>query len=205
MKYAQKIKKALVVVLMMAVVGAAGVKSAKAESVTTANLGVGMSFDDTIRMLYSQDLSFRLVRNVSRNGHYTYVDFGIPSSPTADDLENSNSNCGTVMLAGMPNTKVLVSIPPVVLSDGAGHTATLHLAAVYWVLGAAFPSMTLSSNATFSVSLGGGNAGWYSYGLTDADAGENIDLYPASLDFASGSDVLGNWTGTASITVDYTE
>ena len=216
MSYALKLKKVLAAVLMVAAVGAVGVESAKAEGVATANLGVNMSFNSTIGILETYPLTFRLVRDASKNGHYT--SFGVLGSFNYDAPAARNNfynylgipgmDSGDLVISVAQDTHIQVTMSPVSLTDGAGHTATLHLLTFVIPLGA--PSDRISQHndsAPFSVDVLGSDVTSFFDGTPTGSIGSQIALYffPASLDFAAGSDVLGNWTGTASVTFDYTD
>ena len=192
------------------IVGVTGTRSAYAEGAATANLGVTVTFDNPIIIVGTNDLKFRLTRDVSKNGHYT----NLGDLPFPIDSSSPTYLPGGIQLLGPPhNIRMWMSMSPVSLTDGLGHTATLHLKAHVWSVEDTSTATDFTDSAPASI-LVNFTTGYWGTGFPGAQLPDGglafysqvlVSSKPDTLDFAPGSDVLGNWTGTATFTFDYTD
>jgi|GEM_PF-4949679 len=182
------------------IAGVAGTRSAYAEGPVTANLGVSMDFSVPLSITSNGDLKFRLSRDASLNGHYV----GLHDS----SRDSANYQPGNITILGPPRPVTMgLTISPVTLTDGNGHTATLHLEVI--ATPAQYPENAFAMSDIEPIPLFVNYTD--NYQTHDAEghlvyqSAVNIVVKPYSLIFADGSDVLGEWTGTSTMTFDFVD
>ena len=182
------------------IVGVTGTRSAYAEGAATANLGVSMDFSVPLSITNNGDLKFRLSRDATKNGHYEGLHDTI--------RDHDNYQPGNITILGPPRPVTMgITISPVTLTDGNGHTATLHLAVI--ATPAQYPENAFGMTDLEPIPLFVNYTD--NYQTHDAEghlvyqSAVNIVVKPYSLIFADGSDVLGEWTGTSTMTFDFVD
>ena len=187
-------KRVLLAVLL--ILSAVGVQTASAEGPVTANIGVNMSYVQPIVISSQHDLNFRVNRNVAKAGHYVEADLGFGTGSLWSHSAGYLTP-GAIHFTAQASSAVLVTLAPVSLSDGSGHTATLQLKA-YGAIG--------TGNADNDATMTGTSDGTAMTAILDETGAFTVTVVPTGLDFASGSDVASNsWTGSTAVTLDYTD
>lgn len=156
---------------------------ASVASAASTSIGVGMQYLTPITFESNSDLSFKLIKDDSKNGSYTSLGFH-------SSWDSKKIIPAQLTVHAQPSVQIGFSLPDTItLSDGHSHTADMS----YEIFGSNLGQV--NAPTVNMVSSGTGV-------ITNAGGAYYLGIVPTQIAFAD--DVIGmTWTGSLTIGCDY--
>ena len=164
---------------------------------------VSLNYVATAIATSTQNMSIKVVKNAAKAGVYSFAtdaELGFSGKTLGQLTSSSKMTPAVFAITADPSSVLTLSMPAnTVLSDGGGHSATMHINA-YGALAEDF------ANTQFDTPIGStdGISPFSATATSGVDGKYFVAVAPRYLGFALSDDITGaSWAGTVQLTVDY--